>query len=161
MPPGKKRQATSYRGRQYMEYTIALQCRANVRLRLARQKYRAGGVAQYVLRGRAQHHLDYAAVPVSADEQQVGLALAKEAHDLLVRVAAQQLERRVDAVGLEVVARLADHPLAHLCVASDGYHRERCIEFGREFRRGVHRLGRPLAAVVGERQALDLAQAFG
>src|SRR5579885_112013 len=56
---------------------------ALIGLALARQKQRAGRVAQDVFGGRAEHHLDEAAVAVGPDEQGVGRVLADVGDDLL------------------------------------------------------------------------------
>src|SRR5258708_27187590 len=85
--------------------------------KLAREEYRAWRVAQHVLGGRAEHHLDDPAVAVGADEQQVGVMLLEKLHDFLVGVALQQLEVRLGRVVLEVGAGLGESPLSQLGIA--------------------------------------------
>ena len=87
------------------------------RRKLAREEHRAGRVAQHVLGGRAKYHLDDPAVPVGADEQQVGVVLLEELHDLLVGVPLQQLELCLGRVVFEVGARLSQGSLAELGIA--------------------------------------------
>src|SRR5208282_846767 len=80
---------------------------------LARQEHRTGRIAQHVLGVRAQHHLDYPAVAVSSDEEQVGTVVLEEPDYLFMSVAGDQPEFGACArIRRQVGARLFERPLA-------------------------------------------------
>src|SRR6266852_1139275 len=99
-----------------------------------RHEYRTRRVAQHILGIRTDHHLNYPAMAIGADKQQVAVVFFEKAYDALMRVAGDQPEFRLDRVGLEVTARLG--------------------ELGRH----VHRARRTQAAVVGEHGAPNLTK---
>src|SRR5690349_8878302 len=123
-----------------------------------RHEYRTWRVAQHVFGIRADHHLDYPAMAIGADKQQVAVVFFEKADNTLMHVAWDQPEFRLDRVRFEVAARLAQRFLAEMHIARNGDDSERNLQRSGELGRHVHRARRAQAAVVGEHGTPNFAK---